>query len=471
MRQTKVYSILRQFSRIEQNRCRKYLQSPYFNKSETIVDLFELIVNDIQNGPEKEWEKEDIWQALALDNAFDDVRLRKYFSDLQKLVEGYLGQQVYDERAVQQYENLMEAISIKKLEGLENSVNRKALKALDKNQYRSSRYYLNHYLIDKQFYNLTQFDTKRSVRSNIDQMAENLDHFYLIEKLRFHTTVLMQKRIVNYDYSLALMDELVAYAKNEAENLPRNIKIFLRILDIYQDPENVDVYYAYKAELKNIQDLFPPDELIEIYSFGTNYCIQKINRGQSQFLNELFELYEKLIEMEVLFNQELSPWLFRNEVVVALRLGHYDWTESFIKKYAQWIPEAYRENAVTFNLATLYFYKKDYEEVIKLLRFVEYEDISYNLNSKTILLHTYFETDEIESLYSLFESFRVFLNRNKSISEPKKMDYKNLIKFTKKMTRIQPGDAKSLNKLKKDIDETNRLASRKWLLDKVEELL
>lgn len=471
MRQTKVYAILQQFTRIEQNRCRKYLLSPYFNQSETIVDLFELIIEDIRRPTRTEWTKADVWVALSLPQPLDEVRLRKYFSDLQKLVEGYLGQQIYDERAVQQYENLMEAISAKKLEGLEKTADRKARKALDKKPYRSSRYYLDHYLIDKQFYNLTQFDTKRSVRSNIDQMAENLDHFFLIEKLRFHTTVLMQKRIVNYDYSLSMMDEIIQYARQEEEQLPQNIKIFLKILDIYEDPENEAVYYAYKAELNKIQKLFPPDELIEIYSFGTNYCIQKINRGQSKFLQELFELYEKLVEMEVLFNKELSPWLFRNEVVIALRLGYNEWTEEFINKYAQWIPEAYRDNAVTFNRATLYFYQKKYDEVIKLLRYVEFDDITYTLNSRDLLLKTYFETDEIESLYSLFESFRVYLNRSKSISEFRKTSYKNLIKFTKKLTSIQPSDKKSLQKLQKEISETQKVGSKKWLLEKVDELL
>ena len=109
--------------------------------------------------------------------------------------------------------------------------------------------------------------------------------------------------------------------------------------------------------------------------------------------------------------------------------------------------------------------------MIRLLRFVEYDDITYNLNSKAILLQTYYETDEIESLYSLFESFRVYLNRSKSIPEGKKSDYKNLIKFTKKLTRIQPGDEKALHKLKDEIKETKRLASRKWLEEKIEELV
>jgi len=471
MRQTRVYSILQQFPRIEQNRCRKYLQSPYFNQNETIVDLFELILEDFRKPAKEDWSKSAVWEALGLPQPVDDVRLRKYFSDLQKLVEGYLGQQVYDQRVVQQYENIMESISLKKLEGMDSTANRKARKSLEKTDHRSSRFYLDHYLIDKQFYNLTQFDTKRSVRSNIDQMAENLDHFFLIEKLRFHTTVLMQKRLVNYDYSLSMMEEIVDYARKHQDALPESIGLYLKVLNLYEQEENIELYYEYKKELTRVGHLFPYDELIEIYRIGTNYCVQKLNRGQSNFLQELFELYEKLIEMEVKFNQDLNPWDFRNAIVVALRLGHYDWTETFIEENARWIPESYRDNAVTFNLATLYFYRQDYDQVIKLLRYVEYDDITYNLNSKTILLHTYYETDEIESLYSLFESFRVYLNRNKSISEAKKADYKNLIKFTKKLTRIQPGDEKSLKKLTDEIQETKRLASRKWLVDKVEELV
>ena len=471
MRQTRIYSILQQFSRIEQNRCRKYLQSPYFNQSEPLLDLFELILKDLRKPKRGSWEKNDLWEALKLAQPLDDVRLRKYFSDLQGLVEGYLGQQIYDERPVQQYENLMEAISVKKLDGMESTANRKARKALDRKTHRSARYYLDQYLIDKQFYNLTQFDHKRSVRSNIDQMAENLDHFYLFEKLRFQATVLMQKRLVNYDYNLSLMDELLSHVQSNEEKLPPNLGIYLKILDLYNNPEQEALYFAYKAELSKVRGLFPPDELIDIFTHGINYCIQKLNRGQSSFLQELFELYEGLVEMEVQFNQELSPWHFRNVIVVALRLGYYDWTETFIKQYGTWISEAYRENAVTFNLSFLYFYKKDYDQVIRLLRFVEYDDITYNLNSKAILLQTYYETDEIESLHSLFESFRVYLNRSKSIPEGKKTLYKNLIKFTKKLTRIQPGDEKALHKLKDEIKETKSLASRKWLEEKIEELV
>ena len=78
--------------------------------------------------------------------------------------------------------------------------------------------------------------------------------------------------------------------------------------------------------------------------------------------------------------------------------------------------------------------------------------------------------EEIEPLYSLFESFRVYLNRNKSLPESKKRRYKNLIKFTKKLTRINPGNKELLNKLRKEIEQTKDIVSIGWLKEKLSDL-
>jgi hypothetical protein len=104
-------------------------------------------------------------------------------------------------------------------------------------------------------------------------------------------------------------------------------------------------------------------------------------------------------------------------------------------------------------LGSTIFLPKEFDKVIELLREVEYEDFTYNLNSKVMLLFTYYEMDEIEPLYSLFESFRVYLNRHKAIPEQRKNNYKNLIKYTKKLTKVMPGDKKAIEKLKKEVQE------------------
>ena len=166
---------------------------------------------------------------------------------------------------------------------------------------------------------------------------------------------------------------------------------------------------------------FSKQEALTIYYSAINYSIRKINSGNQKFLDELFDLYHDLIVKEIIFiNDEISPLDFKNIVVLAFRLGKYSWAESFILKKKKKITEAFRENAVTFNLAQVYFYQREYDKVIEQLQNVEYEDVTYNLDSKSILIATYYEMDELEPLYSLFESFRVYLNRHKSIPEKRR---------------------------------------------------
>ena len=88
-----------------------------------------------------------------------------------------------------------------------------------------------------------------------------------------------------------------------------------------------------------------------------------------------------------------------------------------------------------------------------------------------MLIATYYELDEIEPLDSLFQSFRAYLNRhNKDIPEQSRKRYINLIKFTKKLTNIRPKDTKAIEKLRKEINESEGVVSVKWLREKINEL-
>jgi hypothetical protein len=235
--------------------------------------------------------------------------------------------------------------------------------------------------------------------------------------------------------------------------------------------EKEEYYFRLKSELEKNSYLFPNSEAYSMYSYAMNYCIRKTNRGASNFLHELFDLYKELLEKELIYiNNMLSPWDFKNIIVTALRLGNYKWAEKFIHDYSFKLPETSRDNAVTYNLAQVYFYQKLHDKVISLLQEVEYEDMTYNLGSKSMLIATYYETDEIEPLYHLFESFRTYLNRHKDIPANRRKNYGNLIKYTKKLTRIRPGDNAALKKLKEEVENTKNIASINWLKEKIAEL-
>ena len=472
MRSSKIYSILEHFDKYEQNRFRKYLCSPYFNKDENLVILFESILKDINSRRQKpELEKQLLWTALNTGKKYDDVRFRKYCSDLLKLLEGFLAQQVYEKNPLYQATYLIDAVSTKKMEKLYNSTMKTARRLSAQQVHRSASFYYYQYEIEKNFYDLLDFEKKRADRTNMEEIANNLDYFYLAEKLRIYCAVLSQQYFASQEYEQLFIDEILSHIKDiDLDEVPP-VAVYYQVYLTLSEKEEEAHYHKLIDLLDKYSLTFPKQEALTIYYSAINYCIHKINSGIQKFSEELFKVFSNLIDREIIFiNDELSPWTFKNITVIALRLGKFEWTESFIKNYNHKLPEESRENAVTYNLAQLYFYQKRYDEVIQQLSNVEYQDVSYNLNSKTMLIATYYETDELIPLYSLFDSFNAYLNRNRKIPDDRKKYYKNLIKYTKKITKLPPGSKKAVEKLKKEVSETPNIVNINWLKQKIAEL-
>jgi hypothetical protein len=196
-----------------------------------------------------------------------------------------------------------------------------------------------------------------------------------------------------------------------------------------------------------------------------------MNSGVTRYLREVFELYKVFLDKSLLqYRGVFDPFHFKNIVTIGLRLGEYDWVEKFITSVAPALADNVRENAITFNLAQLNFYKRDYSKVIFLLSQVEYEDITYNLNSKTLLMASYFELDELDALNSLLDTFRVYLNRNKKIPATRRKHYLNTISIVRKLARIRPGEKKEIEKLHQEIEATQGIVSKNWILEKLDNL-
>lgn len=471
MRNTKLYSVLEYFDKKEQSHLRKFLQSPYFNSNQDLVRIFELIVkhiNSSKNG--KPFEKKDVWATIQQTKPYDDVRFRKYMSDLLKLIEGFLAQTSFENAPLLQAVTLLEAVEKKNLEKIYNSSIKSARRLSEKVKFREANYYYYQYQIELNYYNLANLEIKRTEETNEKEMLQNLDNFYLAEKLRVYCSILSRQYLINSEAELMFYEEIIEYVKNHNFiNVPI-IAIYYQIYLTQSETENKEEYYKLKQLLNEHYHLFPPNQAYEMYTSAVNYAIRMLNTGAPGGLEELFLVYKELLQKEsIIENIDFSPWHFRNAIVAALRLKEYNWTEKFIKEYQHYLPENFRHNAVTYNLAQLYFYQKKYDLVIEKLRDIEFDDFSYNLNSKTMLIATYYETDEIEPLYSLFDSFRVYLRRHRDLPNSRRVLYTNLIKFTKKLTKLTRRDTSGLKKLKEEVEATKNVASRNWVLEKIAE--
>jgi hypothetical protein len=471
----KLYNILSELGKVEQNRLRKYIYSPYFNANEILGSFYTIIISHFnENKKTAQLKKELVWKLIYPKEAFNDSKFRKLCSDLIKLVEGFLAQQVYDKNEMQQSIYLLEAIQHEKIEPLYKTSKTAAETLALRQHIRPASYYQYLYQMEINVYELEETDLKRSEKSNIEEIINNLDNFYLAEKIKWYNSFLSRKNTVSYEYNVLFINEIIDHLQKNNDNLLPAVKINYLVLLTKLKQEDESHFFNLKNELALEGNKFPPNELYSFYLGALNYCISKINQGNQSFLREYHNLYTYLLENGIIFRASkdgtLSPWSFKNIVLAALRLGEYEWIEKFIQTYKDRLPIEFRGNAVSYNLAQVYFYQKKYDKAKALLQEVEYVDVAYNLDAKSMLMAIYFELDEDDSLISLMDSFKVYLSRHKDIPDQRKDLYLGLIKFIKRLMKLLPEDIKSINQLHEEIEATEGVASKKWLLEKLEEL-
>lgn len=471
LKSNRVFQAIRQMAASDLKSLMKFMQSPYFNQSKTLTRLCQAFVDLVLKGKDG-FIKEKVWAKVYTGKAYNDVSFRKACSDLLELVEQYMSTEVYLADQARLQIDKIDYLSRHKVTSLYRNAINDNLNLLNSKQYWTQKDYYNAYLFERKYHQLMNFDVKMNQKINIEKISENLDVFFLIDKLKIISNSLTQKIISAVDYDLNDVPAILKLCeKYELENYPE-LAIYYYSYHTLTDGDNLEHYYKLKNVLENNAGFIPQVEGIEIFDTALNYCIGRVNKGDKQFLQEYFDIFEKAINKGVfIVNGELAAWRFNNIVVTGLRLGKMDWAQDFVEENKKLLPNDTRNNMVNFNMARISSYKKDFENVLKLVRDIEYDDIIINLISKTMIVFAYYELDEYDALDSFIETYRTFINRQKDIRINLKQGYLNLLGFVRRLTRIKTGDKVAIQKLRDEIMAIkSSTVNHEWLLEKLEEL-
>ena len=478
MSNNKLHITLQALSVYEMNRLKKFVLSPYFNVNESISSYFNALHKLYRTSELASVDKMLLWKELFPKKKYDDTKFRKLNTDLLKLIEEFLSIEQFQRNPLHKANYLLKDISERKLQKLYNSTIN-TVRRLSKLQLeKPASFYYYQYQIEKNIFSLTtEFERKTKSKSelsnfNVSKIAENLDLFFLAEKMRFYNTLLTWQNVSKHQEKILFVDDLVKQIQNIEYQAYPPLHIHYMIYLSTVEPDEDKHYNKLIEIIEEHLEIFPRDEAKDIFESAINYCVRKINKGNNVYLQELFSLYEKGLETRVMLsNDEITPTTFRNICFCSLRLQKYDWTENFIRQYAPLLNEQYRTNAVTFNLARVYWYKGDFEKVLEQLRDVEYEDILYNINSKIMQLSVYYELDEYEALDSLAKSFKIFLRRQKTMPDRRKNNYSNFIKYLERLSKIHGGEKDKLSKFIEDLENETSVSSKFWLKEKASEMV
>jgi len=469
----KLISLLKVFSKYELNRFRKFILSPYFNEQEDVVRLFEALNQLLRKGPEaiEAVSKQAVWKTLYPKRSFDDAHLRRLSSDLSQLALRFLVEENRNEDPISEALELQRILEKPGLKKHQNAVERQLQRQIGNIGYSSAETYLLNFQL-----HLNIFNRSSKVLATSDYMEklrpvdQHLDSFYISQKLKMYAAALSYSTFRSGGETFALPP---GFWEQLEQPLFQSAPIFIvyrRIITCLTESGEESHFQGLVNDLENLGDQLAETDLRECFQIAQNYCAAKINQGKTEYYREIFRIFKNIIQRNVLLtDDQLSEGMFKNIITAGLRVGEFAWAEKFIEEYAGFLPPDIRENARTFNLANLYSHQKQHGKVIELLRNVEYSDLAYAISAKSILVRTYYETDEFMALDSLIDSFRIFLRRNKLISKSLRIECNNFISFVKKLSTLPPANRNAVEKLRLQIERCNSVVSKKWLLEKINE--
>ena len=463
--------LIQLFSRLSANQLRQlrlFLKSPYFNRRDDVYALFDYLRKDLKRKHSKLGRKE-IFTALYPDKAYDDGRLNLVVHLLLEAIKQFLALQEFEEE--HQMKELYQCRALRKINaGKSYAKSFEKLKKDHQNHpYRNVGFhYFNYQLHQEEYVYIAS--QRRAGRMNLEELVKELTIFYLADILRHSCSILTAQRIGKEAYQLELLEEVLRYVERSPVKHTPAIAIYHQAYLLLADTNstNEEGFNAFEQLIEQHWQQFPAHETRDIYLLAINYCIQRLNRGQRQFISKALGLYKLALERNILLeNDQLSKFTYNNILMLALACKELDWADHFLHKFREKLPEKERENIFYYNLAVYYFHKPDYDKALSLLsRQIVFDDIFYNLNSRSMLLRIYFEQGLFDVLFSHLDSFTTYISRKKQLGYHRE-NYLNLISFVKKLLNTPETDKAAREMLRFNIIETNAIAEKKWLLAQV----
>jgi hypothetical protein len=491
----KLDNYLQLLTTAEHTRFRKMLISPFFGESSGLVSFYDSVMAQQGTAIQKidtlasEIDKNAVWQKAFGKKPFSEQQYRLWCSDLTGKIQEFLVQLAFEKQVDEKELLLLRALQQRQSQQRQSQqgqsqqgrqsqqrqpnklftqVEAKVRSRNEEATLKDAAFYLRSFQLE-QTVNLEREQNKqRSIDTRIVAASEALDVFYIAQKLKHACDAINLRNVLQLEINLQGVQAVKTLAEEPFFQQNQLIQTLYKAYLMLENTAESDYYEAFVASLNANMPLFDPKELRDLYTLALNYCIKKINTSDALFYDKIFVLYRELLENKAIFvENKLPAWDYKNIITVGLRLEKYDWVTHFLYHYNELLPDDFKQNALTYNLAKLQFAKKNYQKVIQLLQVVEYQDIFYSLDSRTTLIKTYCELDEYEALEAQLESFRIYLLRHKTISSFNKKQYENFIRWVRKIMQ-SPQNKKTRAALREKLQEVTVIADKQWLLKQVE---
>jgi len=472
MHQSKLIQVLKIFKHTDLQQLQKFVASPFFNDNERLIQLLQLITIHAPTYTAQELSKPRVHAHIFQEgyNRGNAPKLRRLMSSLLKLVEQYIAHQQLKDNTTQMQLDVLQFYNKKRLHYPAKDV-LKRLHKWQSNTTNTEEHYYTDFKIAQGYSDWQRLKDPRNqlVDFTIPMMA--LDSLHIVKKLQLACLVYNKSHSFKNEASVFMLTELLESLPNSAYFQIPAVSLYYYAVQLLLFPDKRAYFDLLQQRLLQYITQLPAIQLQQLFGITKNHCIRQINRGRLVFYEPLFELYKTDLAYEIsVANGYFTAGNFKNMITVGLRMGAYDWVKYCLDTHITQVDPKLQTDVYNYNVANWHFYQQQFNEAIKYLHAVQYNDVFYQIDSRKLLLKIYYELREMVALEALMNSFRVMIHRfqqKKSIAEYHQQTNRHFINFLYKIIRLLPHQKDKVTAIIEQIHATNELSERQWLLAKL----
>ena len=480
MKNSKLVRLLQTLSGKELNEFRRYMQSGFFNRRQMLDEFASYLISLIKKEqpiPEREqlfrkFFKEDLPKYRSLEASAQEKLMRKRMDtlkyELKNHLEDYLVWKEGQKMGIERERVLLAAYETRRADSFFFEQYEKMNRTLNKG---GRPFVIDHfwnYFLEQQVREHPGYMRWTETRVNLGKMQEQLDIYFMIQKLMNSWVMLMEGIMAGRQTPILLLEEMLTLAGKE----PFRGNIF------------IDVYHRALTDLQNDslslqgmrwirQRLFPEIEKrtsleqLGLYSLVINYHILMEIYARESAGIDFFEILQIGLKKGYLIrNGSLGYSDFCNLVGVAIQVGELAWAGTFIDEYKHLLLEHIRIPTVILQKAKVQHAEgKQREALTTLSQKQAFTSPMDKILERLLRIQCYFELEEHELLESILESTRKHIGRGAVLGGGFRIQINNFLKFTLqlKQARQSLDPVGAVESMLKELEKNDPVVLFRWL--------
>lgn len=489
----KTIKLLLSLNKKERLKFKLFLQSPFFNTNDKLVETFEIITQTYTR-KEFHYNKDEVLEVCSYEyeNTFDT-----HLNRLGNLFEKFIVVQAFEEdeekddnqkNEVEQNEdnkNLFNRLILNDYffrEGGEFFYNKytDAKRKLDKSTISIDKYHYKYKLEAIYDAYIKNYKDKRKGDANIQAVSNAIERDFVVKKLFYLISMYNRHNITKHKYDYGNEDFVKKYFKKDRQIIDPWINLLFQAYMVLVGSEKKTALDNLKQQL-NKSDIRITKDLVFSLSTVVHNNLKYYIGAKQELVKEIFELHKILLDKKyALTNSKIPIYFYKNFISTCLELEEYDYAENIIEKYKNKLLSNELSNVLTNNVykyckALLFLHTNDAEKAMDQISCLEFPDVVSKFDLRCLKIMIYYDTANY-LIEPEFNSFGTDLSRKqkKSISTTKILWYKNFFSCVKKINKLKNDPNTKKNQVedaKEFLNSGAKFKNYKWLSKRVNDLL